>query len=432
MKNHKLRTITATVLTLILVFALFVPVLRIPVFADDIDACYYFSDYAPSQDFYEAEIEGAFQRSRLYYYGNGQFANNFVTNYTNGIYDGISNAYVIFEIRNGLGSIDYDPNDSAYDTQIPTLLHIINFFTELKSRGCKIMLISGIHRVRIAEYEYDLLSNVDVHVDVAVWDRFILTVFYKIWDEDASPHSMDNTTIVLDSALSGDSYESSWFVNWYIFPIIRSIYREEFKDNDIAFSTSEQRKLFCRSKNIKIIYYLGDNDYYDYTNEISVSTESGADGLFNLINNNRVFAIGSSSSGSAVINEWAEDMYDLKVNFEMNNLQTYVYNIDGYDLSQYTSVKTTPSHPDVTDIMRAFIYDNTTQLERFDNDPSGISEITYNFMFGLGPDESTWLLEFRIGGGDFYIDWCQTVLYYEVYDYFFDDGVYPYEDVTEE
>ncbi len=413
MKNQKFRSIIALALTVILAFAVFIPILRVPASAEMLNKCYYFSDYEPSQTFYTNEINGTFQDSNLYYYDSDSFEREFVSRYTTGLLDNISNAYVIFEIRRNLAPVAYDPNNSSYSK--PFLLHLADFFGELKDRGCQVMFISSVHHIRMAGYYEDLLANVDVHVDIAIWDRFVLTALYNMWN--TPDHNLDNTTIILDECLSQeDTNGHKWFAYNYIKPFIRALYRDEIISDDL---TTRQLLL---NKNIKIIYYMGDGLYRDALNENAVAnTTDDIYDFIQLTNNTRIFALGSSAMGYSALNDWLFDVNGIWEADDEVNLQAYVYNIDGYNLSEYSRVKITPSNPDVTDIMRAFISDNTTELESFDNYSNGISEITYNYIRGshVNQSKTSWLLDFEFGDSDFPIGWFQIVMDPDEYDFYF-------------
>lgn len=430
MKNQKFRSIIALALTVILAFAVFIPILRVPASAEALNNCYYFSDYAPCMNFYNAEIVGNFDHHWLYYYPGDTFEEDFAENYTNGAYDSISNAYVIFEIRNGLTTVD---SSSSY----PVLFHIIDFFAELKSRGCKIMFISGTHTVRMVGYEYALLRNVDVHVDVAVWDRFVMTILYEIWN---SNNYMDDTTIILDEYLSRktENNEVSNFTHEYIFPFIRSLYKDEMPAGYDEF------KEFLEDKNIKVIHYEDDN-YYDPFSENSADISGDATDFFDLVNNEHIYAIGSTLSDPGTILIWLNDMISIP-RTNVRNIPIYMYNANyGTEfISNYQHVKFSPRLPDVTNIMLAFISEDTGALENYDNDPNGISDITYNFLRGIGsgsgniPDigidfgmNELWLRDFVIAEFGFPIDWYQVVMNRSTYDYFFNYDSYP-EDIIDE
>ena len=409
MKNQKFRSIIALALTVILAFTVFIPILRVSATTNTLSKCYYFSDYGPSQVFYNTEINESFQDSRLYYYEGSAFRQNFVSGHTNGTYDYINNAYVIFEIRSIITTTMYNSSTSL-------LSHMIDFFAELKDRGCQIMFISSIHHVRMAEYYEDLLINVDVHVDIAIWDRFVLTALYNMWN--ASGEDVMNTTIILDSWLSAGFEEDGkgWFVSEYFLPFIRALYPNE----DLVLN-SDIRDFYNR-KGIKIIYCRGDGEYYNPITGVSAYTDNNnVSDLYNFANNEHIFALGSSLSGNTSLQKWASDMNNLTLDYALENIQTYVYNINGYNLSEHTTVKVTPSNPDLTDIMLAFINNNTTELESFDNYSNGTSDITYNYIRGshVNQSKTAWLMDFEIGNSNFPLGWCQVIMDPDDYDYYF-------------
>ena len=415
MKENKFKSVTALVLTFVLIFAVFVPIFSISAAAEPLEKCVYFSDYEPCQIFYNNEIDRRFEDSDLYYYDSGIFDQEFIRNYIRGDYSDISNAYVIFEIRRNLLPVAYDPNYSANAT--PLLLHLVDFFDELKNRGCQIMFISSVHHVRMSGYHEDLLANVDVHVDIAIWDRFVLTAMYNMWN--ASGQHVENTTIILDECLSQEDANSRrWFTYYYIKPFIRALYRDEIMADDLTTMQLLDRK------NIKIIYYIGDGLYRDALNENAVAnTTDDIYDFIQLTNNTRIFALGSSAMGYSALNDWLFDVNGIREHCEEVDLRAYVYNFNGYDLSEHSYAKVTPSDPDVTDIMLAFITDNTTELESFDNYSNGISNITYNYICGshVNQSKTAWLMDFEFGDSDFPIGWMQAVMGSEDYNYYFDD-----------
>lgn len=415
MKENKFKSVTALVLTFVLIFAVFVPIFSISAAAEPLEKCVYFSDYEPSQIFYNNEIDRRFEDSDLYYYDSSIFDEEFIRHYNRGEYSSISNAYVIFEIRRNLLPTAYDPNYSANAT--PLLLHLVDFFDELKDRGCQIMFISSVHHVRMSGYHEDLLANVDVHVDIAIWDRFVLTAMYNMWN--TPDHNLDNTTIILDECLSQeDTNGRRWFTYYYIKPFIRALYRDEIISDNL---TTRQ---VLSDKNVKIIYYMGNGLYRDALNENAVAnTTDDIYDFIQLTNNTRIFALGSSAMGYSALNDWLFDVNGIWEADDEVNLQAYVYNIDGYNLSEYSRVKITPSNPDVTDIMLAFITDNTYEVESFDNYSNGISDITYNYIRGshVNQSKTAWLMDFEFGDSDFPSIWFQAVMGSEDYDYYFDD-----------
>ena len=120
---------------------------------------YYFSDSAESAARCRKFVsDGLINTYTLYYYATGTFTDTFRANFNNGAYNDISNSYVIFEMASTELTEQIDDGSTRLFTD-----DLANFFSYLKTNGCKIMFISATDEARYIHYN-DFLDYVDIHV----------------------------------------------------------------------------------------------------------------------------------------------------------------------------------------------------------------------------------------------------------------------------
>ena len=157
---------------------------------------YYFSDSAESAArCREFVSDGLINTYTLYYYTPDKFADTFRKNFDNSEYSGISNSYVIFEMASAGFPTEIDDG-----TTKPFPCVLADFFSYLKTTGCKIIFISATDEAHYIHYN-DFLDYVDIHVKTDIFFKFITSVLYHAAQDCENGGLLWGTTFFLDAGL---------------------------------------------------------------------------------------------------------------------------------------------------------------------------------------------------------------------------------------
>lgn len=302
---------------------------------DNFDTVYYFSDNPQSATYRQDILScGAINTCHLYYSSTMSLDEYYPLLAANGVFGGISNAYVIFEMSRGL------PGAIEGDGTVPFTTTLDSLFSSLKSRNCKIMFICATDEALFNDAEHTaFLTNVDIHVNTDKWYLFYSNVFYDICQESAGGASMENVTIFLDLPLSRDIDTTfplgaigETFVDTVIMPLIRTLFIDELLGinyTNVSVMQQHNIQLLCHT-NGSTFYNVTTGTYAGWYGSLSASPE-----LESAIRNEHVYAIGFSAEGEDYAMDWMEMM--LEIRFECNDgMPIYIYNAYNYDYSDYS------------------------------------------------------------------------------------------------
>ncbi len=286
------------------------------------DKLYWFSDNSSSQTYFQ-QLVSAFPQinMQMYYKDYSVFYENFMIDFLSNEFSDVEDAYIIFELRNGIDSWVSIAECSLY-----------NVFENFKGNDCKIMFICGTDELRFYN-QNDFLEFVDIHINTDLLTIFLSSIFYKV-QSDYNDTKIQNATFFIDAYFSDNvqnGYLSCWFFKDYLLKFIRSVYREE-----IEFQGKKNYEIL-RENNIKIICDLGNGTYFDAA--YGTFYANNAEDLSERISNDRFYAIGHTKLGNVYSQEWYNLAEDLKAYFNPNMAGIYVYNeahYTFYDGSVYT------------------------------------------------------------------------------------------------
>lgn len=244
---------------------------------------------------------------------------------TAGEYRDIENAYVIFEIRHGI--------QWWVSTNTITLLY--DFFSDLDGNGCQIMFVCGTDELKFYK-QNALLDFVDIHINTDLFTTFFANVFYNAQMACGTPQ-ISNFTFFIDANFSAgieNGYLGCSFFREYLMKFIRSIYR-----NDIEFGGKKNYQVLL-DNNIKLICDLGDGVYVNASNGESFTVSSYQELYENYLENDKIYAIGTTWLGSSYSYEWYSLVKDMEnYSDSQDKFELYVYNdvhYTFYDPSVFT------------------------------------------------------------------------------------------------
>ena len=290
------------------------------------DKLYWFSDNADSQT-YSGQIASAFPGIdvEMVYKESGEFDQYISIALTSGKYRDIENAYVIFEIRHGI--------EAWFSKSGPNLLY--DFFSDLDGNGCQIMFVCGTDELKFYK-QNALLDFVDIHINTDLFTTFFANVFYNAQMACGTPQ-ISNFTFFIDANFSEgieNGYLDCSFFREYLMKFIRSIYRD-----DIEFGGKKNYQVLL-DNNIKLICDLGDGVYVNASNGESFTVSSYQELYENYLENDKIYAIGTTWLGSSYSYEWYSLVKDMEnYSDSQDKFELYVYNdahYTFYDPSVFT------------------------------------------------------------------------------------------------
>lgn len=342
----------------------------------DYDQLYWFTDNSSSQTYFQQLVSAFPQIDMDMYCEEYDFYEHFINAFMANEFSDVEDAYVIFELRNGI---------TTEQAGIFTLLY--NVFEYFKGKDCKIMFICGTEELKFYK-QNGFLDFVDIHINTDLLTVFLSSIFYKV-QSDYGDTKFERVTFFIDAYFSEhveEGYLSCWFFKDYLLRFIRSAYREE-----IEFQQKKNYEVLSE-KNIKIICDLGDGRYFDAA--VGAFYANNAEELYERVSNDRFYAIGHTKLGSTYSQEWYDIAKDLKEHFNPNTSGIYVYNeahYTFYDGSVYTQGSGLGLF---SQIVSDFIYGYS--LTGYDNWP-GRCEVTHK---DIAQDSDGWMYCFGIPAQD--------------------------------
>ena len=320
------------------------------------DTLVYIGDNPQSKVFCETELDGMFENYELYYYERDAFETNFEEKYDEGQFDGIEDAYVIFEMQDTMGETT-SPTDEDY---LPNIL--LELFSTLKENGCKIMLIFGTDETRFLENN-EFLDYVDIHINTDIFYLFICNVFMDM-AEMSTDWKLEGVTFIFD--LSMDSFVNGGIGGEsMLFRYFMTVYKEEASDlADVV--------RILLGKNEVLIHDESGNTYYDVLQDMTVSFAS--DEFISLVDGPVICAAGLHSMSYDPL--WLEQMFVLR---EMIHtpFPVYVYNTGEFSEYEGEALYLSGQLQDISHIMVEFLQGE--DLSEYDN-IEGRCEITHRPM----------------------------------------------------
>ena len=285
------------------------------------DQLYWFSDNSNSQTYFQQLVLAFPQIDMEMYCEEYDFYEHFINAFMANEFSDVANAYVIFELRNGINDWVTISGCALYDV-----------FSYFDSKDCKIMFINGTEELKFYK-QNNFLDFVDIHINTDLLTVFLSSLFYKV-ETDYGDTQFRDVTFFIDAYFSDkvdEGYLSCWFFKDYLLRFIRSVYREEIEGNGMKNCD------VLTNKSIKIICDLGNGTYFDAAH--GTFSASNAEDLYERISNDRFYAIGHTRLGSTYSQGWYNLAKNLKTYFNPNMAGIYVYNeaqYTFYDDSVYT------------------------------------------------------------------------------------------------
>lgn len=297
---------------------------------------YYFSDSAESAARCRQFVaDGLINTYTLYYYATGTFTDTFRANFNNGAYNDISNSYVIFEMASTELTEQIDDGSTTLFTD-----DLTDFFSYLKTNGCKIMFISATDEARYTpdptnygENPYSaFLDYVDIHVKVDFFFTFTYNIYYRAQAGNTTTDTpFQYTSFLLDSAMfygNGSKIISNSAFGHYFVPHILDYQRELIEGTQSPLSD------VLDHFKIKVFYYNTPNIWVQILSQSAqVPYEFNNTGdLFDAIHNDAYCAIGTSWGGETYMNSWLEQLQSIQAAYELS-FPVYLYNSNGYNIT---------------------------------------------------------------------------------------------------
>ncbi len=299
---------------------------------------YYFSDSAESAARCRKFVaDGLINTYTLYYYTPDKFTDTFKDNFNKGVYNDISNSYVIFEMASAELPIETDDGSTTLFTD-----DLANFFWGLKTNGCKIMFISATDEARYTpdptnygENPYSaFLDYVDIHVKVDFFFTFTYNIYYRAQAGNTTTDTpFQYTSFLLDSAMFYDDVSkkiSNSAFGHYFIPHILDYQRERIEGTQSPLSD------ILDYFKINVFYYTTPNIWVQILSQSSQVSYEFSDNntgdLFDAINNGAYCAIGTSWGGEAYMNNWLEQLQSIQAAYELS-FPVYLYNSNGYNIT---------------------------------------------------------------------------------------------------
>ena len=386
---------------------------------------YYFSDSAESAARCRKFVsDGLINTYTLYYYTPDKFTDTFKANFKKGDYSGISNSYVIFEMTSAELPTETDDGSTTLFTDV-----LEDFFSYLKTNGCKIMFISATDEARYTpdptnygENPYSaFLDYVDIHVKADFFFTFTYNIYYRaqISSGITTDTPFENTSFLLDSAMfydDGSKKISNSAFGHYFIPHILDYKRESIEGTQTPLSSVLDLFKF------KVFYYNTPNIWVQI---LSQSTQvpyefNNTGDLFDAIHNGAYCAIGTSWGGEAYMNSWLEQLQSIQAAYELS-FPVYLYNSNGYNIT----VDAPQNLYQVGKISYEYIYNaflGGDDLSQFDN-VVGRCEVTHSPMLA---GDGGWMIDPGAAGDAVSMRGWQKIMSPEDAEYF---RHYPYNDL---
>lgn len=334
---------------------------------------YYFSDYAGSAQLsqsLESAVAGA--DVQHIYYAPDEFCNRMLNAYVAGEFDIEDSSYVIFEIRSEFRAAIIDYNFDVY---------LLQFFSNLKSKDCKIMFICNTDGLIFTGYDA-FLDYVDIHVNTDVFSTFFSNVIDRAGFDCGGNVRINNCTFVFDKFLSEGVNEKSKNINvlkYYLLPYIKIVYFQEISYEDISIRD------VLRQQNIKVFCHIGENEYYDVVEEKPLYF-TDYDSFYDYLANERIYAIGDTASGYDYSREWINFIIGLRDYSETTSIPIFEFNSKRYTFGELSKnnvyVAYGADDNDVLQIMIDFL--NDEDLSVYNNRP-GRCVVSYSVLeYGVG------------------------------------------------
>lgn len=282
---------------------------------NNLDKVYYYTDYSGYGALYTV-IQNSGISDITVTYHDSDFLDNFIDDYNAGEFN-ISDAYVIFEIRNG------------FSKRIPYMLEDI--FCNMKNNNCQIMFICGTEELRFAGYN-SFLDYADIHINTDTFSTFLGSIFYR-WQESCETPRVNDTTFILDknlvSGLNGLDDSRCWFLMNYFMPFIRHVYMEEIR---VARHTNYR---VLRDNRINILCHT-DSGYLELVNGIYIDENNIEDCQF-IRESQRIIAVGTTWLGTNYSEEWLYETEDMLMaaGIQSSKVKIYMYGQNLFLLSSY-------------------------------------------------------------------------------------------------
>lgn len=387
---------------------------------------YYFSDSAESAARCRKFVaDGLINTYTLYYYTPDKFTDTFKDNFKKGVYNDISNSYVIFEMASAELPIETDDGSTTLFTD-----DLANFFWGLKTNGCKIMFISATDEARYTpdptnygENPYSaFLDYVDIHVKVDFFFTFTYNIYYRAQAGNTTTDTpFQYTSFLLDSAMFYDDVSkkiSNSAFGHYFIPHILDYQRERIEGTQSPLSD------ILDYFKINVFYYTTPNIWVQILSQSSQVSYEFSDNntgdLFDAINNGAYCAIGTSWGGEAYMNSWLEQLQSIQAAYELS-FPVYLYNSNGYNIT----VDEPQNLYQVGKISYEYIYNaflGGDDLSQFDN-VVGRCEVTHSPMLA---GNGGWMIDPGAAGDAVSMRGWQKIMSPEDAEYF---RHYPYNDL---
>ena len=370
--------------------------------------------------------DGLINTYTLYYYTTDKFTDTFKDNFNKGVYNDISNSYVIFEMASAGFPTETDDGSTTLFTD-----DLTEFFSYLKTNGCKIMFISAIDEAcytpdptNYGENPYSaFLDYVDIHVKVDFFFTFTYNIYYRaqISSGITTDTPFENTSFLLDSAMFYDNDSkiiSNSAFGYYFVPHILDYKRELIEGTQTPLSDvlydSEIKVFYYNTPNIWTqIYRQMQETSYVYDNE-------GKNDLRDAINNGAYCAIGTSWGGEAYMNSWLAQLKSMQDEYALT-FPVYLYNSNGYEIT----VEEPQNLYQVGKISYEYIYNEFLVREDLSgyNNVVGRCEVTHSPMLA---GDGGWMIDPGAAGDAVSMRGWQKVMSPEDAEYF---RHYPYNDL---
>ena len=387
---------------------------------------YYFSDSAESAARCRKFVsDGLINTYTLYYYTPDKFTDTFKDNFKKGVYNDISNSYVIFEMASAELPTETDDGSTTLFTD-----DLANFFWGLKTNGCKIMFISATDEARYTpdptnygENPYSaFLDYVDIHVKVDFFFTFTYNIYYRAQAGNTTTDTpFQYTSFLLDSAMFYDDVSkkiSNSAFGHYFIPHILDYQRERIEGTQSPLSD------ILDYFKINVFYYTTPNIWVQILSQSSQVSYEFSDNntgdLFDAINNGAYCAIGTSWGGEAYMNSWLEQLQSIQAAYELS-FPVYLYNSNGYNIT----VDEPQNLYQVGKISYEYIYNaflGGDDLSQFDN-VVGRCEVTHSPMLA---GNGGWMIDPGAAGDAVSMRGWQKIMSPEDAEYF---RHYPYNDL---
>lgn len=280
---------------------------------NNLDKVYYYTDYSGYGALCTV-IQNSGISDITVTYHDSEFSDNFIDDYIADEFD-ISDAYVIFEIRNG------------FSRQISYMLEDI--FCNMKNNNCQIMFICGTEELRFAGYN-SFLDYADIHINTDAFSTFLSSIFYR-WQESCETPRVNDTTFILDmnlaAGLDGLDDSECWFLMNYFMPFIRHVYMEEIR---VARHTNYR---VLRDAHINILCHTS-SGYLELVSGVYVNDYDD----FDIIRESqRIIAVGTTWLGTNYSQEWLYETEDMLMaaGIQSSKVKIYMYGQNLFLLSSY-------------------------------------------------------------------------------------------------